>query len=588
MLSTHDPTDSMTTTDRSHHALLLLALLALSGLLFFLGLGDMGLTDRDEGRNAEAGREMFESGDRLTPTFNGELRVAKPVFLYWLMEQSYRLFGVNEFAARFPSALFGVGLILIHYLFLVHQRDRTVALFGGLMLLLNLEILGLGRMALTDSVLIFFTAASLYGFWLGLHGTGGVRRWIWAFYIGMAVATLTKGPVGFAVPLIVAAVYLTWTRRWQDYWQKGAPLAGMLLFILLAAPWYAAMFLVHGDAYATGAKAHTIGRFLSPMEGHQGTIFFYLPVLLLGFFPWSALLPVPLYRTLKDWYLIRRARAHPDQTGTSELDLFAALWLVGVLVFFTASATRLPHYIGPLFPAAALLTASYWSRCLQDSTTRGIRGSIHLMMGVGYLLAIGFACLPTLYATYASKMVREFPLAGQVDLGSGPYLAAALLLLGMTLVGYFGLSDERRGGAFWAAGATLAGLFLIVIVIMVPHINRYVVAPPQELAYAAGLNLDRQDQFIAYGTVRPSSVFYARRKTIFVPIGEEDKIRAALKEPKRVMILLPESAQSKLPAEAIGLIPILKRYGYVLLANQPMVKIPEGAAPPPPPTILGH
>ena len=578
----------MTTTTRSHHALILLALLVLSGLLFFLGLGDMGLTDQDEGRNAEAGREMFESGDRLTPTFNGELRVAKPVFLYWLMDQSYRLFGVNEFAARFPSALFGVGLILIHYLFLVHQRDRTVALFGGLMLLLNLEILGLGRAALTDSVLIFFTTASLYGFWLGLHGKDGVRRWIWAFYVGMALATLTKGPVGFAVPLIAAALYLTWTRRWREYWQNGVPLAGMLLFILLAAPWYAAMFFVHGDAYASGAKAHTIGRFLSPMEGHQGTVFFYLPVLLLGFFPWSALLPVPLYHALKDWYLIRRARTHPGPAEASELDLFAALWVVGVFVFFTASSTRLPHYIGPLFPAAALLTASYWSRCLHDPTTKGIRGSIHLMMGLGYLLAIGFACLPTLYATYASKMVREFPLAGQVDLGSGPYLAATVLLLGITLVGYLGLNDERRGGAFWAAGATLAGLVLIVIVIAIPHLNRYAVAPPQELAYAAGLNLTPQDQFIAYGTTRASSVFYARRKTLFVHIGEEDKIRTALKEPTRVMILLPESAQSKLPAEANGLVPILKRYGYVLLANQPMVTIPEGATQPPPPSMLGH
>lgn len=600
MPSPHDPNDSMTTTDRSPHALLLLALLLLSGLLFFLGLGDMGLTDRDEGRNAEAGREMFESGDRLTPTFNDELRVAKPVLLYWLMEQSYRLFGSNEFAARFPSAVFGVGLILMHYLFLVHQRDRTVALFGGLMLLLNLEILGLGRMALTDSVLIFFTTASLYGFWLGLHGTGGVRRWIWMFYIGMALATLTKGPVGFAVPLVTAILYLTWTRRWQDYWQKGVPLAGTLLFVLLAAPWYAAMFLVHGDAYASGAKAHSIGRFLSPMEGHQGTIFFYLPVLLLGFFPWSALLPVPLYLAFKDWRNRGIAgqrdsgiSTYPDTphpaTPARELDLFAALWLIGTFVFFTASATRLPHYIGPLFPAAALLTASYWSRCLSDPATKGIRGSIHLMMGVGYLLAIGFACLPTLYATYASKMVREFPLAGQVDLGSGPYLVAALLLLGMTLVGYLGLNDERRGGAFWAAGGTLAGLVLIVIVITFPHINRYVIAPPQELAYAAGLNLDRQDQFIAYGTVRPSSVFYAKRKTLFVPFGEEDKIRAALKESKKVMILLPESAQSKLPAEANGLVPILKRYGYVLLANQPMVTIPEGITPPPPPpTILGH
>ena len=587
----------MTTTSRSHHALLLLALLALSGLLFFLGLGDMGLTDRDEGRNAEAGREMFESGDRLTPTFNGELRVAKPVFLYWVMDRSYHLFGVNEFAARVPSALFGVGLILLHYLFLAHQRDRTVALFGALMLLLNLEILGLGRMALTDSVLIFFITASLYGFWLGLHGDGAVRRWIWAFYIGMALATLTKGPVGFALPLIVAAIYLTWTRRWRDYWHQGVPLAGMALFMLLAAPWYAAMFYLHGDAYASGAKANTIGRFLSPMEGHQGTVFFYLPVLLIGFFPWSALLPVPLYRTLRDWrgngITGQRARAaspSPETPSppapTRELELFAALWVVGVFVFFTASSTRLPHYIGPLFPAAALLTASYWSRGLHDPMTKGLRGSMHLMMGLGYLLAIGFACLPTLYAHYATKMVREFPLAGQVGLGSGPYLATAILLLGSTLVGYLGLNEERRGGAFWAAGATFAGLALIVIVIATPHINRFVIAPPQELAYAAGLNLQPQDQFIAYGVTRPSSVFYAKRKTLFVPFGEEDKIRAALKEPRRVIILLPESAQGTLPDEAVTLVPLLKRYGYVLLANQPMVTMPENA--PKPPTIFGH
>jgi hypothetical protein len=178
-------------------------------------------------------------------------------------------------------------------------------------------------------------------------------------------------------------------------------------------------------------------------------------------------------------------------------------------------------------------------------------------------------------------------LAGQVGLGNGPYLAATVLLLGMALVGYLGLNEERRGGAFWAAGGTLASLVLIVIVIVAPQINRYVIAPPQELAYAAGLNLDPQDQFITYGTTRPSSVFYAKRRTLFVPIGEEDKIRAALKEPKRVIILLQESAQSKLPAEAVTLVPILKRYGYVLLANQPMVAIPEGT-PPPPPTILGH
>src|SRR6185437_7792733 len=194
--------------------------LLLSCLLFFLNLGGMGLTDRDAGRNAEAGREMFASGDLITPTFNGELRVAKPVFVYWLMTLSYHLLGVNEFAARAPSALFGVALIVMHYLFLTRLRGPTVGLFGALMLLLNIEMLALGRMAITDSVLIFFATLSLYGFWLGLHEPGRGRHWIWAFYAGMALATLTKGPVGFAVPLITALLYLAATRQWLSFWKK--------------------------------------------------------------------------------------------------------------------------------------------------------------------------------------------------------------------------------------------------------------------------------------------------------------------------------------------------------------------------------
>src|SRR5437867_12420741 len=152
----------------------LVLLLCLAGLLFFSGLGSMGLTDRDEGRNAEAGREMFETGDWISPTFNYEPRYAKPVFLYWLMSLSYRLFGVSEFAARLPSALFGVALILLQYLFLTRVRGPLLGLFGGLMLLLNIELVAIGRMALTVSVLIFFTILALVGFWLGLHGSTGL------------------------------------------------------------------------------------------------------------------------------------------------------------------------------------------------------------------------------------------------------------------------------------------------------------------------------------------------------------------------------------------------------------------------------
>src|SRR6476659_8898586 len=177
--------------------LAMLGLLAV--LLLFVGLGSMGLTDRDEGRNAEAGREMLETGDWISPTFNYEPRFAKPVLVYWLMSLSSRWFGVDEFSARLPSAAFGLGLILLQYLFMSRFFGPVVGLVGALMLLLNVQIIGLSRMVLTDSVLIFFTTLSLFGFWLGFHGRSQERSWRWMFYLGMAIATLAKGPVGFLV-----------------------------------------------------------------------------------------------------------------------------------------------------------------------------------------------------------------------------------------------------------------------------------------------------------------------------------------------------------------------------------------------------
>jgi 4-amino-4-deoxy-L-arabinose transferase-like glycosyltransferase len=576
----------------------LLLLLLLSSLLFFTGLGSIGLTDRDEGRNAEAGREMFASGDLITPTFNGELRVAKPVFVYWLMTMSYHVFGVGEFAARAPSALFGVALIMMHYLFLTRLRGPTVGLYGALMLLLNVEMLALGRMAITDSVLIFFTTLSLYGFWLGLHEPGRGRHWIWAFYAGMALATLTKGPVGFAVPLITGLLYLAATRQWLVFWQRGAPLAGTLLFLILAGPWYAAMFLIHGDAYSSQAKVHTVGRFLAPMEGHGGGWWFYFPVLLLGFYPWSTFLPVGLYRAYQSWRECRpmRTRTHDSPESETplgsgeELEWFAGLWVVGVFIFFSLSSTRLPHYIGPLFPACALLAASFWAQGLRDSSTGGLRGSIHFMMGIGYLLAIGFASAPSLFIKFSGKMVKEFPLATQFDLGIGPYVGAMIIVVAMGLIGYFGLNDNRRGIAFGVAGGALASVFLVAILVVVPGLNRYAITPPQELAYAAGLNLKPTDQLIAFGSTRPSIAFYARRPVTFIPSNEIDRLRTALGREGRTMILLPEYFQDTLPKEAAGFQPILKRYGYVLLGNQPMVTPPPEAAvgTPPPPQTLGH
>jgi 4-amino-4-deoxy-L-arabinose transferase-like glycosyltransferase len=577
-------------TPISKHLLNLALLAVLAGLLFFLALGSMGLTDRDEGRNAEAGREMLETGDWISPTFNYEPRFAKPALVYWLMSLSYKWFGVDEFSARLPSAVFGLGLILLQYLFLSRFYGAVVGLFGALMLLLNIEIIGLSRMVLTDSVLIFLTTLSLFSFWLGFQGHDRERWWRWVFYVGMGLATLAKGPVGCLVPLGTIALYLTATRQWTRFWHHGAPLAGSLLFAAMALPWYVMMWTLHGTEYAASAQANTVGRFLNPMEGHSFTIFFYVPVLLLGFFPWSGWLPFAWYEAYKSWSTARKKGLHPPAStlnSSQELEWFAAVWVVWVLIFFTLSSTRLPHYIGPLFPAAALLTATFWHRGLVNPETTSMRAAIHTMAGIGYLLAIGLAALPSLYPSFAGKLTKEFPLATTIDLGSGPYIASTVLLIGMALVSYFGLSDRRRAGAFWAAGGSLALLALTVIQLIIPGLNRYFIAPPQILSYAAGVNLAPTDRLIVYGSTRPSNVFYARRKVTFVSEGEEATIQQALAQTGQTMVVMPETFESKLPPEARTLLPILKQHGYVLLANRPMVVIPERTSPPPR-TIPGH
>src|SRR5712691_546142 len=394
-------------------------LLVLCALLFFLGLGTLGLTDRDEGSNAEAAREMVESGDWLTPTLNGTPRFAKPILIYWLIACSYLVFGVTEFTARLPSALFGTLLVLMQYAFATRLLGPTVGFRAALMLLLNFEVLAIGRMVLTDMVLVFFTTLSIFSFFLAASppagvGAGGAsagpppsgndraKRWYWGFYIGMALATLTKGPVGILVPLLAVIPYLLFTRRWREVARECRLLPGTAVFLLIAAPWYVAMFLLHGAGYAESARGDTLTRFFSVIGGHGGTILFYIPILFLGFFPWSGFLPAALVQALWENRTTLPAGggpvdAPPPPTPVQDpqraVQFLCAVWALGVFIFFTLYSTRLPHYIAPLFPAAALLVAASWDRSLSAQSGRAGAVSLWLTLGVGCLLGLAFVGL---------------------------------------------------------------------------------------------------------------------------------------------------------------------------------------------------
>jgi 4-amino-4-deoxy-L-arabinose transferase-like glycosyltransferase len=568
-------------------------LLSLCALLLLLGLGWLGLTDRDEGNNGEAAREMVETGNWISPTVNYTPHFNKPAFVYWLMATSYTLFGVSEFTARLPSALFMMGTVLLQYAFVRRWFGSTVGITSALMLLLNLEMVAIGRMALMDSVLTFFTTLAIYGVWMGLHGEGKERRLIWLFYIGMGFGTMAKGPIGFLVPAMALIPYLTLTKQWGTFRREGTPALGLLLFVAIALPWYAVMLSIHGEGYLAAAKGDTVGRFLNPIGGHGGTIFFYIPILLFGFFPWSAFLPSAVKQVYRSWRTPTQAPTNPPEpaTGaetvqpvrTTDLELFCALWLIVGFLFFSFSSTRLPHYIGPLFPAAAVLAARYWHRCLLSADHPGYRLSIKVMMGLGYLFGFALAATPMLYDTFIVKIAKEFPAAHQVDAGLGPPLSGILLIIGMGFVGYFAFSNDRRAGTFWAAGATVCIALLVNLVLTIPFFSRYFIAPHQELAYIAGLNLQPDDRLILYGRPKHSLLFYAKRKGIYIKPGEEEKMKPYLAEPGKTMIVLQSNMKSKLPAEAANYEVLLERYGYTLLANKPMITPPPPGTPKHPP-----
>ena len=529
----------------------------------------MGLTDRDEGSNAGAAREMLETGDWISPTLNYEPRYAKPALSYWIIAGTYALFGVNDVTARLPSAVFGLALLVLHYLFLHRLLGPALAFCGSLVLLLNVEFVGIHRLVLTDPELVFFTTLATYGFWLGFCDAGRNRRFLWLFYAGMALGTLAKGPLGILVPLLGIVPYLTLTRQWKTYLAEGRPLLGWTLCALIAAPWYLAMLAIHGADYAAAAQANTAGRFANPMEGHGGTLLFYVPILLFGFFPWSGLLPAALWQPLKEWKSFRAGTT--DARGEQGLLLFCALWVCGIFLFFTISATRLPHYVLPLYPPASLLVAVLWSRFLKNAWPRGLTVSTWIVLVTGYVLSLVLAFAPVIYESMRHRIAVTFPAAEKVGVGPAPIVLAVIILLGVATFRYLVREEARRPQAFWVLSGMMGTFLLIVVLFALPRVGKYFINPPQELAAIAGYNLGPQDTLIHYGRKLPSLTFYAKRKVHFINPGDHDKFVPHVEKDGRIMVILPANLHDRLPDAVAAFPPVLQRYGFLLLSREPMV-----------------
>ena len=529
-----------------------LLLLALAGLLLLVGLGSVALTDRDEGANAEAAREMLARGSWITPTLGELPRFAKPALVYWLMAAGYAVLGVGEAAARLPSAVAALVLVLVQHAFVRWAFGRDVAWRAGLILLLSLEYVAIGRMALTDATLTLWTTVAGYAFLRGWWGSPPRERWYALAWTAAGVAALTKGPVGFLIPLGGVVAYLLLAGGLRQAWREAWPLRGLGLFVLVAVPWYGAMFWLHGWDYAARARGETLGRVMRPVTGPGGTALFYVPVLLLGFFPWSAFLPEAVAANL------RQARARARRSRPDGVTVFAAAWLLVGLALFSLAQTRLPHYVLPLFPAAALLVAASWPK-MPSRLSRILLGGTGVTLGA--LLAAAWLG--------SERLVRL--LAAAYPASEGTSLPASALAVAALVASAGGLALLRDGARLFNALAVLSALVLVIsLQVVLPAFSAEFVAPAGQLAVSAAHTARPCDTLVALGPYRPSLLFYARRPVIFVShVGRQDDPGLAELGTRsgRLFVIAPATLARVLPP-SVGALSVLEaRGGYVLLAS---------------------
>jgi 4-amino-4-deoxy-L-arabinose transferase-like glycosyltransferase len=396
------------------------------GSVFFhlAGTWSLPLIDRDEPRFAEASREMIQRADYVVPRFNNQLRLDKPPLAYWAQVASYRIFGENDFGARFPSAIAAALTALVIVGWGYRIGAATVGWWAAIIFTLSLQTFVHAKAAVADMWLVLFmTLANWIGYELIQRPASHAQRPIfnsqwrlwWTFYLSIALGFLAKGPIAW-MPLLTVLTTIALTRDWQLA-RHFKFLRGILLMVGVVALWgIPALIQTHGQFFAIGIGRHVIGRSLATMEGHGASSFgmyvlllpFYFVTIFVSFFPWSIKLP----------WLIRQLRrqkkagiSNPGYSG-NEIDNYLLTGIAVILVIFTLVSTKLPHYTLPAFPLLALLLARHW----QGAASATNHGSSFRT------IATSAACVYIAIALVVPPLVARFFPAYQLFRESHTYL----------------------------------------------------------------------------------------------------------------------------------------------------------------------
>jgi 4-amino-4-deoxy-L-arabinose transferase-like glycosyltransferase len=379
---------------------------------YFYGLGHLPFIGPDEPRYAEVAREMYLRGDMVTPMLGGHTWFEKPALLYWMMIGSYRLFGVTEWAARLGPAI--SGLLTIFLIYWMGKRveraggdegeaEAGLGLWSGVALASSIGLVIFSRGASFDSIVTMTVTLALVCYFISEIDEKR-RRWLLAgFYAGVGASLLAKGLVGIVVPFGVIGLYHILRRKWPDKTAFYSLLWGAPLALGIASLWYGPVIARHGWTFVDEFFIqHHFARYISNKYHHPQPFYFYLPVIVLLALPWTGFLVASLARARRwNWR---------EETVERKSRIFALAWLVAPVLFFSFSGSKLPGYVLPALPGAALLVGGRLARFVrgeEGNTAMSATGAILLVLVVAGLIYSAY----TDELTIACALIVFLPLA---------------------------------------------------------------------------------------------------------------------------------------------------------------------------------
>ncbi len=426
-------------------------LLVLAGLTFLVGLGAPAVTDADEAFYAEAAREMVESGDWLTPHYDYEPRFQKPILYYWVTAATFLVTGPTEFAARLWAALSGVGLVFVTAGLARRWYDDDTALLAGAVVATSFGYVALGRMALPDLPLALSVTAAIAACLIAIGDrVPRPRRWLVLAAVAAALGFLTKGPLAVVLPAIVVLPVVMIERRASRL--RPADLAvAAAVFVVIAAPWYVAMWLRHGTPYLESFfVGDNLERFATERFNEPRPWWYYGPVIVGGVVPWAP------YLLLGAGALLRLLTL---RGGLGSLETRLALWVALPLILFTLSVGKQPRYVLPLLPPLAILIAH--GIVERTRSRRGLDGGLYQQAPDRVLQSASLASGAILLVA-AGLVWRARPLFVDIPDWQSQAAAVAIAVSGTAVV-VVALSRAWRQAPWALAAASAVALPALVL-----------------------------------------------------------------------------------------------------------------------------